>query len=96
MKFTVRIADAAQEDLIAACQYIARHSPENAERWYAGMVSAIQSLAEMPERCPIAPESVAFDQTIRHMVVGNYRCLYVVRESTVYVLHVRQSKQRRL
>jgi len=93
--YTVRIADSAENDLIAACRYIAQHSPENAERWYSGMVSTIQSLADMPERCPIAPESEAFDQTIRHLIVGNYRCLHIVRDAIVYVLHVRQAKQRR-
>jgi hypothetical protein len=55
----------------------------------------IATLAEMPERCPIAVENEAVDQEIRHLVFSNYRVLFTVAHESVQVLHVRNAATER-
>lgn len=51
-------------------------------------MSGIRSLSAMPDRCPVALEDRAFHIGIRHLVIGNYRVLFVVDGNNVVVLHV--------
>jgi hypothetical protein len=39
--------------------------PEAAERWFRGLIQAIYSLEELPERCPLIPEHEEFSFEIR-------------------------------
>ena len=51
----------AQIEALDAAEYIARHSPQNARRWYQGLEKAIASLEILPTRCGIAPETKFLD-----------------------------------
>ena len=63
--------------------------------WYLGLIEAIEKLDELAERCPIAPEDVDIQRGIRHLIVGDYRVLYVIEGDVVSVLHIRHGRHDR-
>ncbi|HXJ92353.1 MAG TPA: type II toxin-antitoxin system RelE/ParE family toxin [Terriglobia bacterium] len=94
MKYRVIITPQAEGDLRAAYRYIRRHAPEATRKWLKGARKKIRTLAFYPERCPLAPESTAFDEPIRELLYGSgnrgtYRVLFTVLDKAVYVLHIR-------
>jgi plasmid stabilization system protein ParE len=98
MSYKVVIHPAAARDAEEAYLYIAQRSPENAWRWYDGLIDAMFSLADFPGRCPIAPESHYLDEEIRHLIHGNYRILFTIEKTkkAVRILHVRHGARRAL
>jgi toxin ParE1/3/4 len=93
--YIINIKPTAEKDIEQRYQQIALESPQNAVKWYFDIVEAIQTLNQMAERCPIAPESDDCQSEIRHLIVGNYRVLYQTQNNTVDVLHVRHSAKKR-
>jgi plasmid stabilization system protein ParE len=79
-------------------------SPEKARQWYSGLLRSIESLSQMPKRCPLAREDRYFSQEIRQLLYGrgrsSYRILFTIVEeqerSIVRILHIRYSSQRTL
>jgi plasmid stabilization system protein ParE len=75
---------------------------ERAQTWYQGLIDAIVSLQEMPQRCPIAREDAFFSQEIRQLLYGQgkqtYRILFTVLEDqpvpTVRIVHIRHAAQK--
>ncbi len=69
-------------------------------RWFAALQDAIASLAEFPQRCPLAPENDAFPFEVRHLLYGRrpnvYRILFTIEEKTVFVLHIRHGRRQPL
>jgi hypothetical protein len=58
-------------------------------------MSALASLAFLPQRCPIAPEGRELESHgIRHMILGEYRAIFRIRDWGVLVLHVRHGHRR--
>jgi hypothetical protein len=53
-------------------------------RWFAALQDAIASLAELPSRCPLAPENAAFPFEVRHLLYGRkphvYRILFTIEK----------------
>lgn len=61
-----------------------------AQKWYDETIASLATLAEFPERHPIAPETQdEFQGEIRHMILGRYRALFFIGGDTVHVLHFR-------
>ena len=79
-------------------------SPEKARQWYEGLLKAIESLSEMPKRCPLARENESFSKEIRQLLYGrgrnSHRILFTIIESdevaTVRILHIRHAAQQTL
>jgi plasmid stabilization system protein ParE len=98
MTYTVIVQPPARRDMEAAYRYIHERAPRTAEHWFAGLEKAIASLDMFPNRCGIASESREFDETIRQLLYGKrkgiYRVLFVVRDDTVRILHVRHGARR--
>ncbi len=46
-------------------------------------------LSQFPATCPVAPESAEFDTTIRQLLIGRYRVLFIIEENTVEIIYVR-------
>jgi plasmid stabilization system protein ParE len=77
-----------------------------ADRWYAGLARAMESLSQLPRRYPLAPESDLLGGEVRQMIYGRgrgtYRILYRVLEpeegspGIVRILHVRHAARQRL
>jgi plasmid stabilization system protein ParE len=84
----------ARADLRDIYRYIRDRAPRAATQWSAGARASIKTLSHLPERCPLAPESIHFDVPIRQMLLGTgnrgtYRVLFVIVDKTVRVIHVR-------
>jgi plasmid stabilization system protein ParE len=104
MAFQVEVAPRALADIEAAFLYIRRDSPERASRWLLGIIDAINSLEEMPARCPVAPESEDLGEEVRVLHFGKrqhvYRVFFSIRfegkdKGVVRVFHVRHGARRK-
>lgn len=94
MRYRVIITPEAETDLRSAASYIRRDNPRAARAWLKAARQRIRTLAQLPERCPLAPETTSFSEPIRELFYGHgnrgtYRILFVVFDKTVFVLHIR-------
>jgi len=94
MRYRVIFTPEAKTDLRNAGLYIRRDNPRAARAWLKGAHQRIKTLAQYPERCPLAPESISFSEPIRELFYGHgnrgtYRILFVVLDKAVFVLHIR-------
>ena len=106
MDFSVEIEPQAFDDIDELASAIRRGSSfEIAQQWFNGMMAAIASLSEMPERCALAPEAEELGDAIRLLLHGrknrSYKIYFKVqRESQtngkVLVFHVRHWARRPL
>lgn len=96
MKFRVRVTDSALQNAIEIVEWIRlQGAPLNAEAWFWELSDAMDSLSEFPERCPLAIENgQVADVEVRQRIVGEYRVLFTIRGTIVYVLHVRNAKMK--
>ena len=91
MPYLVRTLPRAEADLEAIFLFIRASSAPLAERWFLGLLDAIESLNHLPHRNPAIHE----DNRLRHLLYGKkphmYRVIYLIDEERhrVEVLHVR-------
>ena len=68
--------------------------------WYDALIDAIESLAEFPHRCALAPDPVFRRRRIRQLLYGEgygvYRILYKVKAESVEVLTIRHARRQLL
>ena len=69
-------------------RFIAREAPAAAAEWMEGVEAAIDSLEEMPARCPVAPEPRFAKRGIRQLLYGRYRILFRLEGRYVRVLTI--------
>lgn len=100
MQFQVVIQPSAKADILEIHAWLLENAADYADEWLWGISQAVSSLAAFPERCPISPESDAFDVIVRQLLYGKkphvYRILYTVAEDKVFILRVRHTRQQRL
>jgi plasmid stabilization system protein ParE len=99
MAFRVEIQPQAFDDLDRLADYIkARGSLRAAEKWFNGIIDEIASLKELPQRCPIAPESEELGQEVRVLFFGRrnrrYKVYFSITHQTpttglVSIFHIR-------
>lgn len=93
--FTVVLSAEAASNIEEAWHWIAGSDPEAADRWYEGLMAALKTLAKLPRRCPVAPETRLglIPTEIRQLLYGNgywkYRILFAIEGNKVLVAHVR-------
>ncbi len=67
MAFRVEYTLRAEADLIEILDWlIAERAGETGLRWFERLEEAVSSLANMPSRCPLAPENDEFPFEVRH------------------------------
>ncbi|MBN3908771.1 MAG: type II toxin-antitoxin system RelE/ParE family toxin [Nostoc sp. NMS1] len=102
MKYRIEISSVAEFEADSAFLRLSQViSPSRASQWYAELLQAIDSLSQMPKRCPLAPENEYFSQEIRQLLYGrgrnSYRILFTILDgqeaSTVRILHIRHAAQ---
>jgi plasmid stabilization system protein ParE len=101
MTFRVETTLTAEQDADAILDWLlSQHAGDTGVRWFLALQDAIRSLADFPERCPLAPESAAFPFEIRHLLYCHtphvYRILFTIEDKTVYVLHIRHGRRQPL
>ena len=104
MGFEVKITDEAFADLDVIAEFIKRKaSVDIARTWLAAILNTIESLREMPGRCPLAPESEEIEDEIRFLLHGRknrtYKIYFKIHHTTasggsVQVFHVRHWARR--
>ena len=98
MAYLVKITPRAERDLTYLFQQINTEQSEAALKWYRDFKTAILSLREEPNRCPVALEKGG----LRHLLYGHkphiYRVIYRIleRQKCVEVLHIRHGARRKL
>lgn len=100
MAFQVDITEPAvvdTEDYVGFIRDV-RKEPEAAERWFRGLVQAINSLEDLPERCPVIPEREEFSFEIRHLIYFSHRIIFCVEreKKRVVVYRVYHGSRQRL
>lgn len=99
MSYEVRLTHKAEQQLNAAVDWWAEHrSPEQAERWHAGVVNAMLSLGVNPLRCRLARENRAAPIELRELQYGlgrrtSHRILFAVRQDRIVVYAIRHVAQ---
>jgi plasmid stabilization system protein ParE len=101
MTYRVETAAATEQDADAILEWLlSEHAGDTGKRWLLALQDAIASLAEFPERCPLAPENTVFPFEVRHLLYGRkphvYRILFTIEGQTVYVLHIRHGRRQPL
>lgn len=96
MAFRVEISPSALADIEEAFLWIQQESPSTADDWYNGLVDAIVSLENFPNRCSLAPESEDIGREIRLLLYRRHRILFGVTGDVVQVFRIRHTAQDRL
>lgn len=105
MRYCIEISSVAEAEADNAFLWLSQFiSSDKARQWYDGLLRAIESLSQMPKRCPLARENKYFSQEIRQLLYGqsrnSYRILFTIVEgeevSTVRILHIRHAAQQTL
>jgi plasmid stabilization system protein ParE len=64
-------------------------------RWYAALLSKIDTLETQPQRCVLAEESAELGIELRQLLFGRrrgvYRILFTIEGTTVQILHIRHA-----
>jgi addiction module RelE/StbE family toxin len=72
--------------------YIAKNHPANADHWVDRITTKAYGLVATPEIGRIVPEIGS--RTIRELIIGNYRMIYQVSAKSIFILTVRNFKQK--
>ncbi len=101
MAFRVEISLQAEHDAEAILDWLlSQQSGTAAIEWFVALDDAFASLAQIPERCPIAPENSHFPFEVRQLFYGRkphvYRILFTVNGDMVEVLHIRHGRRKPL
>jgi plasmid stabilization system protein ParE len=82
------MTQAAEADLEEIWTAIAAHSVENASQFVMQLDKTIGALERLPNRCSLIPENVRIGAGYRHLIIGDYRAIFRIEASTVYVLRI--------
>jgi plasmid stabilization system protein ParE len=102
MTYGVIITRRAERDMRDSAQWWSvERSAEQANRWLDGLYEHLQSLANSPMRCPLAPEHEQFPYELRELHNGlgrrpTHRAIFTMAEDLVLVLSIRHAAQDRL
>jgi plasmid stabilization system protein ParE len=101
MDFHVELSDQAQRDIAGIYDWLrSQQAGDAGERWFVFLRAAIASLASLPSRCPVAPESRDSAVEVRQLMYGRrphvYRILFAIEGDVVQVLHIRHGRRRPL
>lgn len=98
LKYKVVFRAKAQREAMDALEFIAEQGgTDTALEWYSGLEAALNSLREMPLRCPFAREHRQFPEIeLRQFVYKSHRIIFTVQKRSVHILHVRHVAQNKL
>lgn len=100
MHYEVVITPSGKADIFETNTWLLENYPNIADKWLWETSRAVTSLARLPERCAVSAESAVFDVEVRQLLYGKkphvYRILFSIRETKVFVLRVRHTRQKSL
>ena len=86
--YNVKIYPSAEQDLRSIIDYLNTLSPSTALRYYDLLIEEIESLSQMPHRCPRPKDLALAAKGYRILRVKNYLVFYVVSSDTVQVRRI--------
>ncbi|NBV06558.1 MAG: type II toxin-antitoxin system RelE/ParE family toxin [Proteobacteria bacterium] len=96
--YKVLIPQSVKTSLQHQVDYITneQNAPAIALEWLDGLIKAVQSLAEFPDRCAVAPEDSFIKKdsktAIRHFIYKKtFRIIFTVKKDEVRILSVKHS-----
>lgn len=100
-QYAIVFAPTALQDIEESLEWLAAHTPVNLSEWLAALKADINTLSQLPERCPYAPENGLWgEEELRQLVfqryASKYRVIYSVCENTVQILSIRHGSRRYL
>lgn len=87
-KYKVLIYPMAKQDLLDVINYINDLAPGAAVKYYDLLVTSIESLSQMPKRCPISRDLILASKGYRILAVKNYLVFYVIHKNTVQIRRI--------
>lgn len=87
-KYRVEITRTAENDVDKIWAYTASDSIENATRFVLQLEEKTGTLERMPHRCPAIPENELLGTDYRHLILDNYRVIFRIIASTVFVFRI--------
>src|SRR4051812_655174 len=92
MKYAVVISEIAASQIDEAYAWLVDQTIIHAPEWHKGLLKAIDSLEELPLRCPLVSSDEDPSQQARQLLYGNkrhaYRIIFDIIENTVIILQV--------
>lgn len=88
----LQFSRASLDDLVRLRDFIAEHNPAAAKRISEKLVSAIESLVEMPQRGRPVEN---FDEEIRELIFGKYVIRYMIQKQKLSILRIWHGKEDR-
>lgn len=97
MTFQVEITPIAEKQIEQAYRWYRERNPEFADTWFRGLMNAIATLQDKPQRCALAVEHEIFPEEVHQLLYGKskniYRVMFTIRDNIVSVLYVRHAAQ---
>jgi plasmid stabilization system protein ParE len=98
MKYEIVLTDEADRNARSVIAWYAERSQAAADSWYSGLMRAIESLAQNPERYSLARENPRFPIEIRQLTFGGgrrttHRIIYAIRPAAVVIYAIRHVAQ---
>ena len=88
VKYSVQVTPAAERDVEEIWTYIADDSPEDATAFILRLEEQIETLEQLPERCPLIPENELLGTGYRHIIYGAYRTIFRITGKTVFIVRI--------
>lgn len=93
MTYRIEITPAAVADAEEIYLWLVENAP-NAAEWFNGLFEAFDSLAIMPKRCAVAPETELVGVEVRCLYYRKfYRILFCIETDTVTVHHIHHTSR---
>jgi hypothetical protein len=98
LAYRVDIAAAALRDAREYHQYILKRSHDRlpADDWFNGLMTAVDTLEDLPARCPHIPEQKDFRAPLYQLLHASHRIIFRIDNNVVRVLRVYHSALRPL
>jgi toxin ParE1/3/4 len=86
--FRVEITPSAELDIAEIWDYISQDSPDNVDSFIQRITEQVDSLEQLPERCPLIAENRILETSYRHLIYGHYRTIFRIAGQTVIILRI--------
>jgi plasmid stabilization system protein ParE len=94
VQYNVIVSDRARQHLVGHVRFLAQKSPTAARKVKNGLMNAIRSLHEMPERFSfLEVEFIPSNKYHKMFVEKRYLVLYQIKDQTVYVDYIVDCRQ---
>ncbi|WP_375505785.1 type II toxin-antitoxin system RelE/ParE family toxin [uncultured Nostoc sp.] len=95
MAFQVEITPIAETQIKQAYRWYRERNPEFADRWFRGLMNAIATLQEKPQRCALAVEHEIFPEEVRQLLYGKSKKVGFCKELLAVTIFMKTLKYKK-